>query len=129
MADSLFSLEGKTALITGGNGGLGQAIARGFRDFGARVAITGRSEAKNDLMRQELGAEISAVRDPSDDFFYFGRGLVALGPAAYTITIDATYGIVLAWTVHIQQMLGESQTLTQVQLDRPIDENAFIIPK
>src|SRR5947209_8043540 len=40
--DSLFSLDGKIALITGGNGGLGHAIALGFRDFGARVAVTGR---------------------------------------------------------------------------------------
>ena len=55
MEDSLFSLDGKVALITGGNGGLGQAIARGFRDFGARVAVTGRNPEKNELMRQELG--------------------------------------------------------------------------
>jgi 2-deoxy-D-gluconate 3-dehydrogenase len=55
MDDSLFSLEGKVALITGGNGGLGQAIARGFRDFGARVAVTGRDPAKNESMHRELG--------------------------------------------------------------------------
>ena len=60
MNDSLFSLEGKTALITGGNGGLGRAIALGFCDFGARVAITGRDATKNDAMRQELG-ETGAV--------------------------------------------------------------------
>jgi 2-deoxy-D-gluconate 3-dehydrogenase len=55
MDDSLFSLEGKTALITGGNGGLGRAIALGFRDFGARVAVTGRDAAKNRSVAQELG--------------------------------------------------------------------------
>lgn len=60
MDDSLFSLDGKVALITGGNGGLGQAIARGFRDFGARVAVTGRDAAKNEVMRQEMG-DASAV--------------------------------------------------------------------
>ena len=60
MNDSLFSLRGKTALITGGNGGLGRAIALGFRDFGARVAVAGRDAAKNDAMRQELG-ETGAV--------------------------------------------------------------------
>ncbi|MGI8825625.1 MAG: SDR family NAD(P)-dependent oxidoreductase [Chloroflexota bacterium] len=55
MDDSLFSLDGKIALVTGGNGGLGQAIALGFRDFGARLAVTGRDAAKNELMRQKLG--------------------------------------------------------------------------
>lgn len=60
MDDYLFSLDGKNALITGGNGGLGRAIAMGFRDFGARVAVTGRDAAKNTSMRQELG-EASAV--------------------------------------------------------------------
>ncbi|HZS93953.1 MAG TPA: SDR family oxidoreductase [Chloroflexota bacterium] len=60
MDDSLFSLEGKSALITGGNGGLGRAIALGFRSFGAMVAVTGRNAAKNESMRQELG-EAGAV--------------------------------------------------------------------
>ncbi|GAC1324654.1 MAG: glucose 1-dehydrogenase [Chloroflexota bacterium] len=60
MHDSLFSLEEKIALITGGNGGLGRAIALGFRDFGARVAVTGRNAAKNESVRQELG-DSSAV--------------------------------------------------------------------
>jgi 2-deoxy-D-gluconate 3-dehydrogenase len=55
MDDSLFSLDGKIALITGGNGGLGRAIALGFRDFGARVAVAGRDAAKNESVRQELG--------------------------------------------------------------------------
>ncbi len=34
-------LEGKTALITGGNSGIGRAIAQEFDNQGARVAIFG----------------------------------------------------------------------------------------
>lgn len=37
----LFSLEGKTALITGGTGGLGSAIALAFLQQGANVAVCG----------------------------------------------------------------------------------------
>lgn len=52
---SMFSLEGKTALITGGNGGLGRAIALGLRAAGARLAVTGRNAEKNETIAQELG--------------------------------------------------------------------------
>jgi 2-deoxy-D-gluconate 3-dehydrogenase len=55
MDQTLFSLKGKIALVTGGNGGLGRTIALGFRDFGASVAVTGRDAAKNEAMRRELG--------------------------------------------------------------------------
>jgi 2-deoxy-D-gluconate 3-dehydrogenase len=39
---------------------LGRAIALGFRDVGARVAVTGRNAAKNASVRQELG-DVGAV--------------------------------------------------------------------
>jgi NAD(P)-dependent dehydrogenase (short-subunit alcohol dehydrogenase family) len=38
----LFALEGRTALVTGGTGGIGEMIARGLLIAGARVFITGR---------------------------------------------------------------------------------------
>ncbi len=42
---SVFSLEGKLALITGGGSGIGLYIARCFVDAGANVVLTGRREA------------------------------------------------------------------------------------
>ena len=44
---NLFDLTGRTALITGGNGGLGLAMAVGMANAGADIAIAGRSPAKN----------------------------------------------------------------------------------
>jgi NAD(P)-dependent dehydrogenase (short-subunit alcohol dehydrogenase family) len=41
---SLFSLEGKIAIVTGGTGVLGGAMARGLAKAGAQVAILGRRE-------------------------------------------------------------------------------------
>ena len=42
-----FSVNGKTILITGGNSGLGAAMAKAFIKAGTNVIITGRSEKKN----------------------------------------------------------------------------------
>jgi NAD(P)-dependent dehydrogenase (short-subunit alcohol dehydrogenase family) len=49
-------LEGKIALVTGGNSGIGLATARRFATEGARVFITGRREA-------ELDAAVAAIGD------------------------------------------------------------------
>lgn len=49
---NLFSLEGKSAFVTGGGSGLGQAIAAGLASAGASVAVTGRDLGKlNDTVR------------------------------------------------------------------------------
>ena len=42
----LFSLEGKVALVTGGNGGLGLAMALGLAEAGADVAVAARNAEK-----------------------------------------------------------------------------------
>jgi NAD(P)-dependent dehydrogenase (short-subunit alcohol dehydrogenase family) len=55
-------LSGKTALITGGNSGIGLATARLFLAHGARVAITGRDEATLAQAREALGPDVLALR-------------------------------------------------------------------
>ena len=55
MIEELFSLKGRVALITGGNGGLGRVIALAYREAGARVVVTGRNPDKNQAIGQELG--------------------------------------------------------------------------
>ena len=47
MKKNIFSLEGSTALVTGGNGGLGLAMALGLQEAGAKVVVTGRNPQKN----------------------------------------------------------------------------------
>lgn len=51
---SRFSLDGRTAMVTGGNGGLGLMIALGLRAAGARVTGAGRNPAKNEEARKCL---------------------------------------------------------------------------
>tara|TARA_Y100000996_G_scaffold377443_1_gene329496 strand:- start:3847 stop:4629 length:783 start_codon:yes stop_codon:yes gene_type:complete len=48
MSTTLFDLSGKTALITGGNGGIGYGIAKGLADSGANIIIAARNKSKTD---------------------------------------------------------------------------------
>lgn len=57
---SLFSLSDRVALVTGGNSGIGLAIARGYIDAGASVAIAGRDREKNKAAQSELGQDATA---------------------------------------------------------------------
>jgi 2-dehydro-3-deoxy-D-gluconate 5-dehydrogenase len=61
----LFDLSGRVAVVTGGNRGLGKAIALALADAGAAVAIMARDEAKNAEALAELkaaGATALALR-------------------------------------------------------------------
>jgi NAD(P)-dependent dehydrogenase (short-subunit alcohol dehydrogenase family) len=44
---NIFDLSGTAAIITGGNGGLGLAMARGLARAGAHVSILARNADKN----------------------------------------------------------------------------------
>ena len=60
----MFSLEGRTALVTGATGGIGAAIARALDAAGARLAISGTRRERLDEVAGELGA--GAVPLPCD---------------------------------------------------------------
>lgn len=61
MSQQLFSLAGRTALITGGNSGIGRAIALGFQAAGAHVCVTGRNAERNAAVAEELGDPTAVV--------------------------------------------------------------------
>lgn len=52
----LFDLKGKTAYVPGGYGGIGEAIAWALAMAGAKVAVSGRDEAKAVALAHELNA-------------------------------------------------------------------------
>ena len=62
LLEVIMRLNGKTALITGGNSGIGLATARAFVREGARVAITGRNQDTLDEAVRALGPNALAFR-------------------------------------------------------------------
>jgi NAD(P)-dependent dehydrogenase (short-subunit alcohol dehydrogenase family) len=55
-------LEGKIALVTGGNSGIGLATAKRFHEEGARVAISGRNQKTLDEAVKAIGKDVLAVK-------------------------------------------------------------------
>ncbi|WP_312118855.1 SDR family NAD(P)-dependent oxidoreductase [Pantoea vagans] len=58
----MMKLSGKVALVTGGNSGIGLAVARRFADEGARVFITGRREAQLAEAVALIGGQAEAIQ-------------------------------------------------------------------
>src|SRR5437773_9275198 len=55
-------LDGKVALVTGGNSGIGPATAKQFVNEGAYVFMTGRRESELAAAVKEIGKNVSGVQ-------------------------------------------------------------------
>ncbi|MGI8492138.1 MAG: SDR family oxidoreductase [Acidimicrobiales bacterium] len=134
---SLFSVEGKSVLVTGGSRGIGEMIARGFLDAGATVTITARkadacrqaaealsehgpcSAVPADLATSEGVEKVAAAlaeRGPRLDILVnnagatWGADLEQYPPSAWDKVLDVNVKAVFALTVALLPLLRAAAT-------------------
>jgi 3-oxoacyl-[acyl-carrier protein] reductase len=80
----MFSLEGKSALVTGASGGIGAAIARALHGQGAVVALSGTRRDALEALAAELGERAHVcpadLRDPGSADALVAAAEAACGP-------------------------------------------------
>jgi dehydrogenase/reductase SDR family protein 4 len=74
----LFQLDGKVALVTGASKGIGEAMARGLAEFGAKVVVSSRKQEAVDAVAEIFNSD----------------GLEATGIAANMSSIEDIHGLV-----------------------------------
>src|SRR5436190_217928 len=104
MAKNPFSLEGKTAIVTGGGTGIGKSIAIEFAKAGADVAICSRK-------LEHLEPVVKAIRDLGRRSFAMAQGggvIVNIASIAgvYGSTMMSHYGAAKAAVIMLTRELG-----------------------
>ncbi|BAY88328.1 MULTISPECIES: SDR family oxidoreductase [unclassified Tolypothrix] len=102
--DKLFSLQGQVAVITGGSGVLGGAIARGLGLAGARVVVLGRNQTRAEAVVKDIiangGESLAVLADVSDRTqLEIARDAVLKDWGQIDILINAAGGNVPAATI------------------------------
>lgn len=107
-----FDLTNKTALVTGGGGVLGSAMARALADHGAHVVLLGRTREKVEGMAQRIraaGNRASWVQGDVTDSDSFAAALQSVGDVH--ILVNA------AGTIIPEAMTSPTRSLFDLSLD------------
>jgi NAD(P)-dependent dehydrogenase (short-subunit alcohol dehydrogenase family) len=108
-------LAGKTALITGGNSGIGLATARLFREHGAQLVITGRDQGGLEKAQQALGDQVLAIRSDAGDLGQIDALMGTIGQRFERLdTLVLNAGVALAAPVDLA---------TEAQFDEMLSVN------
>jgi NAD(P)-dependent dehydrogenase (short-subunit alcohol dehydrogenase family) len=73
-----FRLDGRTAIVTGGAGGIGRAVAQGLAEAGAHVVVLDSDGSAAAKVANEIGAKASAAQADVTDGEAIVIGALAL---------------------------------------------------
>jgi NAD(P)-dependent dehydrogenase (short-subunit alcohol dehydrogenase family) len=117
----LFDLTGRVVVVSGGNGGIGLAMAEGLAAAGASICILGRNDAKNVsavARLEQLGSDAHAI---ACDVAYESEIVDAMAGALRRFgRIDACIanaGVGAGTTRFTEMTLDEWRKVVQVNLD------------
>ena len=82
----MYNLTGKTALITGATGGIGQAIAKEMKECGAKLILSGTKKDVLETMVDNLGDNVKAIVTNLEDLASIKS--MAIEAEEYTGQID-----------------------------------------
>jgi len=117
MSSDLFSLAGKTALVTGGSRGIGAMIAKGLLDAGAAIVISSRKAHELNAARDELAHYGDVVAMPADVSSVDGSRALAAQVAEHFPTLNILVNNAGAtWGQPIDEF-------TEAGWDRTVDTN------
>lgn len=116
-----FDLNGKVALVTGGNSGIGLGMAKALASAGADVAIWGTNEEKNSKAEAELssiGGKVLAIRcdvgDEAQVTSSFAKTVEVLGKVDSCFANAGTAGFAPSF---MDMPLEEWRRVTRINLD------------
>ena len=115
----LFQLDGKVALITGASKGIGEAMARGLAEFGARVVVSSRKQEAVDAVAESFradGLEATALAA--------NMGNIEQVHALVNKTVDAYGGLdIIINNAAANPVFGPIQQTEERAFDKIIDVN------
>ena len=95
---SLFSVAGKTAVITGGSRGIGEMIARAYVANGAHVILTARKAAELEALAAELGPAATPIPADLSQMAEIDRLAAEIGTLAPRSTASPNSAGTRSWT-------------------------------
>ena len=120
MSKGLFDLSGKTALITGGNGGIGLGLAQALADAGADIVIWGTKASKNEAAAAQLAGAgrrvLTQVVDVADEAQVVEGVAEALRVMGRLDTVIANAGIANVGQPFVETEAGSFDLVVKVNL-------------
>lgn len=134
MESGLFSLSGKTALVTGGSRGIGLAVANGLAEHGADVAIVARTKEQLEAASRQIQADTGLRKAQSSRkkvwTFPFDLKNIKAIEALFENIVSETKGIDILVNCAGTTVRGPSEDVDLKTWNRVIEVNltaAFVI--